>query len=167
MFSFQAWQLEEMDAAATSAAVLQSDDNNDALTNFIDNLMKEDDEKREITPCHNDENETSNIWNDIASALNDWTQKLLETETSYFKTETFKEAIETSLQRQQLDGFINTQDHAELTYIKDLWINLLNSISTYNSGCIFVKRDIITFLFGLYKERQITESVFINTCLQL
>ena len=151
-----------MDAAT---AVLESED--DVLTDFVDNLIKEDDEKREITPCHNDENEASNMWNDIASALNDWTQKLLETKTSYFKTETFQAAIETSLQRQKLDGFINTQDLAELTYIKDLWINLLNSISTYNNGCIFVKRDIITFLLQLYKVRQITESVFINTCLQL
>ena len=150
-----------MDAAT---AVLESDD--DALTDFVDNLIKEE-EKREITPCHNDENEASNVWNDIASALNDWTQKLLETETSYFKTETFRETIESSLQRQQLDGFINDQDLAELTYIKDLWINLLNSISTYNNGCIFVKRDIITFLLELYKVRHITESVFINTCLQL
>ena len=162
MFSFQTWWLEEMAASATTA-VLKSNDDKDALTNFIDNLMKEDDEKQEITPC----NETSNMWNDIASALNDWTQKLLETENSYFKTGTFRETIETTLQKQMLDGLINTQDLAELTYIKDLWINLLNSISTYNNGCIFVKRDIITFLFGLYNVRQITESVFINICIQL
>ena len=75
-----------------------------------------------------------------------WTQKILDTETCYHKTNCFQETIESSLQRQRIDGFINDQDIAELRYIKDLWGNLLNSISTYINGCVFVKRDIITFL---------------------
>ena len=151
-------------------AVLVSD--NDVLTNFVDNLIEE--ENRKITPCYNEETETTttttttnNMWSDIVNALNEWTQKLLDTETCYHKTDNFQENIEASLRRQQIDGFINEQDMAELRYVKDLWVNLLNSISTYNNGCIFVKRDIITFLLELHKVRQITDCVFIETCLQL
>ena len=160
-----------MDALLKSSGVGGGDDD-DALTNFVDSLIEEEENNRKITPCYNEETETTttttnNMWSDIANALNEWTQKLLDTETCYHKTENFQESIELSLRRQQIDGFINEQDMAELRYIKDLWVNLLNSISTYNNGCVFVKRDIITFLLELHKVRQITDCMFIEICLQL
>ena len=146
-------------------AVLVSDNDDDLI----------EEENRKITACYNEETATTtttttttnNMWSDVANALNSWTQKLLDTETYHHKTDNFQENIEASLRRQQIDGFINEQDMSELRYVKNLWVNLLNSISTYNNGCIFVKRDIITFLLELHKVRQITDCMFIEICLQL
>ena len=106
-------------------------------------------------------------WIDIEVALQRWTDQIVDAETRYEKTATFREKIEATLQRQQLDGLLNPQDISELRYITNLWINLLNCTSTYTIGCEFVKHDIITYLLELYKLRQITDSLFIETCLRL
>ena len=79
----------------------------------------------------------------------------------------FRQTIKESLRRQQLDGFLTAHNIAELQSIADLWTNLLNATSCYTVGCVFVKRNIITYLVELYSLRQITNSVFIETCLQL
>ena len=42
------------------------------------------------------------------------------------------------------------QDIAELYYITDIWVNLLHATSCYSVVCVFVKRDIITYLSELY-----------------
>ena len=148
----------------------------DSLTNFLDSLGggegEEEGAQRELnnytTPSYNNEEDVSSvIWSDITYALNQWTQRILDTETCLGKTVGFREKIEASLHRQQLDGFLNHQDIAELRYIADLWAKLLNSISSYAIGCEFVKRDIVTSLLGLHKLRQITDGLFIKTCLKL
>ena len=43
----------------------------------------------------------------------------------------------------QLVGFLTTHDITELRYITDLWVNLMNAISCFTVGCVFVKRDMI------------------------
>ena len=151
----------------------------DYLTEFIDGLCNEEEkhEQQELqncttttttTLCCNEKEEASaDVWTEIVDALNRWTQKVIDAETRHSKTANFRENIEASLRRQQLDGFLNVQDIAELRYIADLWTNLLNSISSYTIGCEFVKRDIITFLLELYKLRQITDCLFIETCLKV
>ena len=111
---------------------------------------------------------SSDIWNDIATALNNWTQRILDVESIYNnKVTNFRQTIEQSLQRQQLDGFLNHQDVSELRYITDLWINLLQSISCYTIGCASVKKDIITYLLELHVLGQINSELFIETCLKL
>ena len=104
---------------------------------------------------------------DIESAFNQLTDQILDSESRYDKSRSYRESVEASLRRQQLDGFLNHQDVAELRYIADLWTNLLNCISSYTIGCEFVKQDIITYLLELHKVRQITDSLFIETCLRL
>ena len=84
------------------------------------------------------------------------------------KAATFRQTIEESLRRQQLDGFLNHNDVSELRYIADLWMNLLQATSCYTIGCTFVKRDIITYLLEeLHSLGQINKSLFIETCLKL
>ena len=83
------------------------------------------------------------------------------------KVANFRQTIEESLRRQQLDGFLNHHDVSELRYITDLWANLLQSTSCYTVGCVFVKRDIITYLLELHTLGQINTNLFIETCLQL
>ena len=87
---------------------------------------------------------SNNVWLDIESVFHHWTDQILDSESRYEKSRIYREFVEASLRRQQLDGFLNHQDVAELMYIADLWTNLLNRISSYTIGCEFVKRDIIT-----------------------
>ena len=111
---------------------------------------------------------SSDAWNDITEALNNWVQRILAIESIYNnKTANFRQTIEQSLHRQQLDGFLNHQDVSELRYITDLWINLLQSISCYTIGCASVKKDIITYLLELHVLGQINSNLFIETCLKL
>ena len=111
---------------------------------------------------------SGDVWNDIEEALNNWTQRILTVESIYNnKTASFRQIIEQSLQRQQLDGFLNHQDISELRYITNLWINLLQSISCYTIGCASVKKDIITYSLELHVLGQINRNLFIETCLKL
>ncbi len=115
-----------------------------------------------------DSQSSSDILNDIVDALNSWTQRILDVEhRCNNKAANFRQTIEQSLQRQQLDGFLNHQDVSELRYITDLWTNLLQSISCYTIGCASVKRDIITHLLELHVLGQINSNLFIETCLKL
>lgn len=153
-------------------------DGKDFLSEFINSLDTEEEEKvveREQSTKVDSSNIVSptpevhqtNIWGDIEEALHRWTERILDAESRYEKTASFREHLEASLRRQQLDGFLNYQDIAELRHVANLWINLLNCTSSYTIGCEFVKRDIITYLLELYNLRQIDECLFIETCLNL
>ena len=158
----------------------------DFLGEFIDSLGKEEeaevDERVQSSSSRrsssssvppppsssiHEERKESDVWVDIAEALHQWTGRILDAETRHARTASFREKITDSLQRQQLDGFLNHHDIAELMYIADLWTNLLNSISSYAIGCEFTKRDVLTCLLELYKLRQITDCLFIEACLKL
>ena len=116
----------------------------------------------------NRDTQTADVWQDIATALNVWTQRILDEESRCNnKASSFRQTIEESLRRQQLDGFLNHQDISELRYIANLWTNLLQAISCYTVGCASVKRDIITYLLELHISRQINSSLFIEACLKL
>ena len=149
-------------------------DGKDFLVEFVNSLGGEQGgekvEEREsiqtVSSSTLEVNQTD-AWTDIGEALHRWTEQVLDAETRREKTASFRESIEASLQRQQLDGFLTTHDISELRYIADLWTNLLNCTSSYTIGCKFVKRDIISYLLELYKLRQISDRLFIETCLQL
>ena len=91
----------------------------------------------------------------------------LDVESKHYRSGNLRTAIEDSIHRQQLDGFLTSRDIAELRYITDVWLKLLNAVSCYGVGCEFLKRDIITLLLELYTIKQITSSLFIETCLKL
>ena len=116
---------------------------------------------------NNRDTQGSDVWYDIAEALNNWSEQILDVESRCTnKVASFRKTIEESLRRQQLDGFLNPHDVSELRYITDLWTNILHATSCYTVGCIFVKRDIITYLLELHTLGQINKSL-IETCLQL
>ena len=154
-------------------------DSKDFLSEFVaslDTTREEEEGKSEqdkVEYTTSDGNNTpqevgsSNVWLDIESVFHHWTDQILDSESRYEKSRSYREFVEASLRRQQLDGFLNHQDVAELMYIADLWTNLLNCISSYMIGCEFVKQDIITYLLELHKVRQITDSLFIEICLRL
>ena len=147
----------------------------DFLVEFVKSLGEERGEEKTESESTSDNIVSSSIevgnnsdpWIDIGEALERWTDQILDAETRRSKTAGFRENIEASLRRQQLDGFLSAHDISELRYVADIWTNLLNCTSSYSIGCEFVKRDIITYLLELYKLRQINESLFIETCLLL
>ena len=173
-----------MDVAAASATALPTADTD--LFDFIESLEREEKfsttnaaidttidaaiitDSSSSTINNQDTQSSSDIWNDIAEALSNWTQRILDVESTYNnKVASFRQTIEQSLHRQQLDGFLNHQDISEIRYITDLWINLLQSISCYTIGCASVKKDIITHLLELHVLGQINGNLFIETCLKL
>ena len=99
------------------------------------------------------------VWQHITTSLEHWTQGILGTESRHTTSGNFQQTIEESLRRQQLDGFLTAHDITELRYIIDLWVNLLNATSCYTVGCVFVKRDIISYLLELYSLRQVVYSL--------
>ena len=148
------------------------------LFNFVDSLGEKGKEKEEtdslyvstgsITSQEEVEDEVEiDVWADLESALNNWTQRVLDAESKHSRSRNLRTTIEESIHRQQLDGFLTAHDIAELRYITDVWIKLLNAVSCYGVGCEFLKRDIITLLLELYTVKQITSSLFIDTCLKL
>ena len=110
----------------------------------------------------NEKEKEIDVWQYIATALEHWTQRILDTGSRHTTSGNFRQTIEESLRRQQLDGFLTVRDITELRYITDLWVNLLNAISCYTVGCVFVKRDIISYLLELHSLRQITSCLFIG-----
>ena len=116
----------------------------------------------------NEKSQTADVWLDIAEALNIWSQRILYVESRYNTTASFRQTIEESLRRQQLDGFLDHNDLCELRHITDLWTNSLQSISCFTVGCDYIiKRDFITCLLELYTLKQIDSNLFIETCLKL
>ena len=146
-------------ATTTTTATATTASNN---TNIVDTIS----DSSSITS--NQDFQPADVWQDIATALSNWTQRILDVESRCDnKAASFRQTIEESLRRQQLDGFLNHQDISELRYITDLWANLLQAISCYTIGCASVKRDIITYLLELHTLRQINGNLFIETCLKL
>jgi len=161
------------------------------LFNFIENLGKEEhiqEEKTIITTVnatsdsllqhnndnnicnnnanHQDSSSVNSLWNDITDALDNWSARVLDAESKYCKSTTFQQTISDSLLRQQLDGFLCSQDLSELRYVARLWTDLLNASSCYALGCIFVKKNILTILLELYSLKQISSDLFIDACLK-
>ena len=142
------------------------------LYDFIDSIgataVKEEASDTNINPQPSSSSDASDDDDEIwEGALDNWTQRILDTEARHSKSVNFRQRIEESLTRQQQDGFLADNDLAELRYIADLWQHLLDFSSCYTVGCDFLKRDIIALLLDFHSVRQISSSVFIDTCLKL
>ena len=143
---------------------------NDVLSEFVNSRCAENTTSSEVNTTVKTDNVEETLINpssDIEEAWNRWLNSILDFESRYKKTASLRANIESSLSRSQQDGFLCHQDVSELKYIADLWLNLLDSFSTYKVGCEFVKRDIVTYLLELHKLRQINDCLFIESCLQL
>ena len=108
-----------------------------------------------------------NILLDILEALETWTQRLLDIETSFKKTTDLRCGIFDSLRRQQLDGFISEQYARELEYTADLWIKLHTAFSCKSTGGKFNDRDVLTYLLELYDLKQISKELFVRIALAI
>ena len=114
-----------------------------------------------------EERRQDDIWQIIADAANDWSHRLVDAECLHARSTDFRSNVEGSLYRQQLDGFLSISDVGDLRYTTDLWVELLNSLSSYLVGCVYLKGNVIFLLLKLYSVKQISEELFIETCLKL
>lgn len=76
-------------------------------------------------------------------------------ESSLEKATNLQDAVDTALNRQQLDGLLNMSAIAEIRYVCSLWIKMLSLISSYNIGCAFVKEELIRILLEQFSLKQI------------
>ena len=113
------------------------------------------------------ERRQNDLWQNIADAAYNWSRRIVDAESLHARSTDFRSGIENSIYRLQLDGFLSTHDVGELRYTTDLWVELLNSLSSYLMGCVFLKRNIISLLLKLYSVKQISEELFIQTCVNL
>ena len=113
------------------------------------------------------ERRQNDLWQNIADAAYNWSQRIVDAESLHVRSTDLRSDIENSIYRLQLDGFLSTHDVGELRYTTDLWVELLNSLSSYLMGCVFLKRNIISLLLKLYSVKQISEEIFIDSCLKL
>ena len=85
----------------------------DFLSEFRDSFDKKEEECKQPAQVDNGfasptpEVNQTNVWNDIEEALYHWTNQILDAESRHERTASFRENIEASLRRQQLDGFLN------------------------------------------------------------
>ena len=107
------------------------------------------------------------VWEHLAGALDNWTQRIVDTESRQKKSTTFRQDIGSALHRMIGDGLLTQHDINELQYVADLWSKLLTATSCYAMGCCLAKRAVITLLLELYTLKQITTDLFVESCLQL
>jgi len=131
----------------------------DFLDEFIAGLESEESEEMKV--------KESDVWIDIEAALQHWMVQILDAESHLEKKADFRERIEASLRRQQIEGFLNHHDIVELQRIANLWSDLLNYNTLYTIGCQSIKRDIVSCLLQLHEIHQISDNLFIEACLKL
>ena len=107
------------------------------------------------------------ILEDINTALEVWSQRILDLETKIEKTQNLRQNVNNALQRQVLDGLITDTDSRELIYVCDLWINLYKSFLCICIGSEITDHDVLDYLLELYSLKQISKDFFIQVALQL
>ena len=136
---------------------------NEDSFDFIDST----DEREEVTEVNREELKCSTVFDSIANGLETWSQSILDAESEHERVEEFRVKIDNSLQRQQFDGLLSPFDVEELRYIANLWIRLLHTISSYNIGCKYLKKDIISFMLELYSANHLDSKIFVDCCAEL
>ena len=108
-----------------------------------------------------------NAWMDIQDCMNDWTKKVIDSETRSSRSKNYLDVVEESLDRQVKDGLISYREFVDLQYIGKLWARVLNTTAAYTLGADYSKRDVITTLLDLYTLKQISTTSFVEAVLKL
>ena len=103
----------------------------------------------------------------LNNAFQEWYQSILDIESSEQKAECITIALNKSLYRQQLDGLLSSIECADARYIYSLWYRLMHHISVYRIGSPNGKSEIISFLIELYRYKQLSKDMLIESCTDL
>ena len=110
------------------------------------------------------------IWDYISNALDKWLHSISILEGRQREVNDLQERINRKLKQVQQDGLISIYAFGTLTYIGQVWINLINFVSSYIVTSIIdkdIKRLIFENLFQLYNIQQISYELFMEIILQL
>ena len=139
------------------------------LKEILDNFAKEQEEKENINVPATI-NVTLSIWDNISNALDEWLQSISLLEERQRKVNDLQERINRKLAQVQQDGLISIYDFGTLTYIGQVWIDLINLLSSFTDATITdkgVKQLILENLFQLYNMQQISYELIMKIILQL
>jgi hypothetical protein len=139
------------------------------LQQILDNFAKEQEEKgNKNTPTTT--MVALPIWDNISNALDQWLQSISLLEERQRKVRDLRERINRKLEQVQQDGLISIYDFGTLTYIGQVWIDLINLLSSFTDATIMdkgVKQLILENLFQLYNMQQISYELIMKIILQL
>ena len=140
-----------------------------SLQQILDDIVKEE-VVNENNSSLSSSLPTTTIWNDITYALDDWLQQLTMLEERQLKVSTLQEKINRTLSQIQQDGLLSIYDFGMLNYIGQVWINLINLLSSHHTTVTIdkdIKRLIIQDLLKLYDAQQISYELFIEIIVPL
>ena len=160
--SFTRQQREVMDKAPTPAVEEKMD--SPTTTVDLETLSFDDCETKVL----NDEVIDSGYQSiDLNKEFDNWMSSVLDDEAVKTRTADVSKKINDSLSRQLQDGLLSYNEYIDLEYISRLWMRLLNLIHRYRLGCQSNKRDILSILLELFEWKQISNSLFVESVLQL
>ena len=139
------------------------------LGEILDNFAKEQEEKENINAPATT-NVTLSIWDNISNALDGWLQSISLLEERQRKVSDLRERINRKLEQVQQDGLISIYDFGTLTFMGQVWIDLINLLSSCNETTVMdkdVKQLILKNLFQLYNMQQISYELLIEIIVQL
>ena len=139
------------------------------LQQILDNFVKEE-EKNENENVSTPVTVALPIWDNISNALDEWLQSISILEERQRKVNDLRERINRKLEQVQQDGLISIYDFGTLTYIGQVWIDLINLLSSCTVTTVMdkdVKRLILENLFQLYNMQQISYTLLIDVIAQL
>ena len=139
------------------------------LQQILDNFAKEQEEKgNKNTPTTT--MVALPIWDNISNALDQWLQSISILEERQKKAKDLRERINRKLGQVQQDGLISIYDFGTLTYIGQVWVDLINLLSSCTDATVMdkdVKQLILKNLFQLYNMQQISYELIMKIIIQL
>ena len=142
------------------------------LQQILDTFVKEEEEKgnENVSTTATTTVVALTIWDNISNALDEWLRSISILEERQRKVNDLRERINRKLEQVQQDGLISIHDFGTLTYIGQVWIDLINLLSSCTVTTVMdkdVKRLILENLFQLYNTQQISYTLLIDVIAQL
>ena len=141
------------------------------LQQILDDFAKEKEEKENINASTTTTTVVAfSIWDNVSNALDEWLQSISILEERQRKVNDLRERINRKLEQVQQDGLISIYDFGTLTYIGQVWIDLVNLLSSDTVTAVMdkdVKRLILENLFQLYNMQHISYTLLIDVIAQL
>ena len=114
-----------------------------------------------------EEESAQHILQNITCALDGWLERISLLEERQHQMVNLKEKVNRVLSQIQQDGLISIYDFGMLNYIGDIWVNLIDLLSSNSKMEYSTKKLVINNLLRLYETRHISMELFTETVLGL
>ena len=106
------------------------------------------------------------VYQNVVDEVNDWACRILDAESLLQRATSFSYAINTSIHRLEIDGFLSFLEANELRYIANIWMQILQLLSNYN-GDYIVKMRIMKLMLVLYDLKELNAQRLIDYFISL